>query len=319
MHGFAYASPKAASEAIELLQRDGSAVLAGGTDLLSLLKDSVEEPTLLVDIKRIEDFQGIDSGVEGLRIGATVTLSEMLAEPSITSSYPSLAQAIRGIRSPQIQNMGTVGGDLCQRPRCWYYRSGHGLLAEHDGKSMVTEGDNRYHAIFGDGPARFVAPSSLAPPLIALGAQLEIVGSSGARAVPVEGFFRSPSRAGEREHALGRDEIVTAVRVPAGETRNATYEVRERGSLDWPLATASVSLAMNGGKIERADIVLGHVAPVPWRARSAGEFLTGRAIDQQVAAAAAELAVEPAKPLSHNQYKVQLARVAVKRALLAAA
>jgi xanthine dehydrogenase YagS FAD-binding subunit len=216
--------------------------------------------------------------------------------------------------------MGTVGGDLCQRPRCWYYRAGFGLLGQDEaGGSLVLQGDNRHHAILGNsGPAYFVSPSSLAPALVALGGTVRIFGPRGAREVPVERFFLTPKAASDREHDLRPDEIVTEVRVPPPAGANATYEVREREALDWPLATASVVLQTSGGKVQKARVVLGHVAPMPWPSAEAAAALAGKAVTEEVAEAAGAAAVTGARALSGNAYKVQLARVAVKRAVLEA-
>jgi xanthine dehydrogenase YagS FAD-binding subunit len=214
--------------------------------------------------------------------------------------------------------MGTAGGDLCQRPRCWYYRAGFGLLAMKDGKSLVPGGENKYHAIFGGGPAYFVSASSLGPSLVALGAKVKLVSAKGAREVPAAQFFVNPKEEGTREIALRPDEILTEIVVPDTPVKSASYEVRQRTALDWPLATASVALAMNGSKVRSAKIVLGHVAPVPWDAIAAARSLAGKEVTEATAEAAGKAAVADAHPLSHNAYKVTLAKVAVKRALLSA-
>jgi xanthine dehydrogenase YagS FAD-binding subunit len=295
-------------------------VLAGGTDLLSLLKDGVERPKRLVSLLAVPELRRIEETGGGLRVGATVTLAELRAHLRVAAEYPALAQAIDGVRAPQIRNMGTVGGDLLQRPRCWYYRSGFGLLAQRDGASMVVAGDNRYHAIFGEGPAHFVNPSSLAPALIAFGARARVEGSGGVRELALADLYRSPQREGERELTLSSDEVLTAVALPAaGGARSATYEVREREALDWPLVAASVVLWPGGAGVREARVVLGHVAPSPRIAADAAAALVGGAVTEERAAAAGAAAVKGASPLRHNGYKVQLARVAVKRAALRAA
>lgn len=320
MKAFEYANPATKEEAVKLLSAE-AAVLAGGTDLLSLMKDYVVTPTRVVNIKSIQELSGVSyDAKKGLRIGALTTIEQLMADATVKREYPSLVQAAEGVRSQQIQNMGTVGGDLCQRPRCWYYRGGFGLLALNNGKSLVREGDNRYHAILGnDGPACFVNPSSFAPALIALRASVKIFGSKGAREVPLEKFYRIPKQEGEKEYVLEPDEIVTDILVPpAAGRKNATYEVRQKEALDWPLATASVAVEMSGANVKSARIVMGHVAPTPWPAPEAEKLLAGKAINEETAAQAGEAAVGRAKPLSMNGYKVQLARVAVKRALLRA-
>lgn len=324
MRAFEYANPTSIQDAVRLLgSNEGeSAVLAGGTDLLSLMKDYVVTPGRLVNIKSIEDLQGVSYDSDnGLGIGAVVTLDELAAQTSVQTHYPALIQALDGIRSAQIQAAGTVGGDLCQRPRCWYFRRGFGLLAQMSGKSMVADGDNRYHAILGnDGPAQFVNASSLAPALIALGAKVTIQGVSGSREIALEEFFQTPGSQGERENVLAPNEILTRIVVPAASgTQNATYEVREKEALDWPLTAAAVALTPNGGGVGTARVVLGHVAPVPWVSEKAAMALQGKAVTRESAEAAGDAAVEGARALSRNKYKIQLARVAVKRAVLRAA
>lgn len=325
MNAFEYTSPKTKEQAAKLLGANWAEaeVLAGGTDLLSLMKDRVVEPKRLVNLKEIRELRGISfTPRTGLRIGATATLQEVLDHPLLRREYRAIVQAADGVSSPQIRSMGTVGGDLCQRPRCWYYRAGFGLLAKDpSGEALVPGGDNRYHAIFGNrGPAYFVNPSSLAPALIALNARVKIFGAKGAREVELEKFFRTPAAESEREYDLQPNEFVTDILVPplAG-AKSATYEVRQREALDWPLATASVVLTMSGATVKAARIVLGHVAPTPWRAPEAEAAIVGKAVNDETAEAAGAAAVANAQGLSKNGYKIQLAKVAVKRALLAAA
>ncbi len=321
MQAFEYSNPASLKEATGQLAASWGEVdvLAGGTDLLSLMKDSLHAPKRVVNIKSIHELGGISRTAAGLRIGATVTMDELARSAEVRAGYPALADAAAGIASPQIRHMGTVGGDLCQRPRCWYYRQGFGLLAMKDGKSLVTGGENQYHAIFGGGPAYFVSASSLGPALIALGAKARLVSAKGAREIPVKEFFVAPRDEGTREIALRPDEILAEILVPAAATHSATYEVRQKEALDWPLATASVAIKMKGSAVSSARIVLGHVAPTPWEATAAGVWLAGKTITVENAEAAGKAAVEGAQPLSHNAYKLTLAKTAVKRALLAAA
>lgn len=323
MREFEYTSPSTKEQAVALLGSNWGEreILAGGTDLISLLKDHIAEPKRIVNIKGIKELEGIRAEAAGLRIGALVTIQELIENETVAKEFPALLKAAQGITSPQIRNMGTVGGDLCQRPRCWYYRGGHGLLAQDaSGKSLVTEGENKYHAILGNsGPAYFVNPSSLAPGLIALGAKIRVWGAKGAREILADKFFQTPKTAGERENVLKPNEVVLEILLPpAAGVRNNTYEVRQHESLDWPLATASVALKMNGTSISAARVVLGHVAPTPWPALEAEKYLVGKSISVKTAEQAGALAVAGAKPLSQNAYKIQLAKVAVKRALLGA-
>ena len=319
MQAFEYASHSTLQEAFALLASDDAQILAGGTDLISLMKEYIQTPKRVVNIKGIRELGGIRPSHDGLRLGATVTFDELASGALVRSHYPAIHAAAIGVTSPQIRNMGTVGGDLCQRPRCWYFRNGYGLLAMKDGKSLVPDGENKYHAIFGDGPAYFVSASSLGPALIALNAKVVIHSARGPRTVEAEKFFVIPKDDLTREIDLKPDEIVTEILVPSTSAKNATYEVRQREALDWPLATASVALQMNGATVTEARIVLGHVAPVPWVAEDAAKSLAGQHLDAAAAEKAAAAAVAGAHPLSQNGYKVQLAKVAVKRALLAAA
>jgi xanthine dehydrogenase YagS FAD-binding subunit len=322
MQAFEYANPTTVQEAASLLGAKWGEVdvLAGGTDLISLMKEYIHTPKRVVNIKGIKELGGIQKTAAGLRIGATVTIDELAENAEIRKSFPALAAAARGISSPQIRHMGTAGGDLCQRPRCWYFRQGFGLLAMQDGKPLVPGGENKYHAILGNrGPACFVSASSLGPPLAALGAKVKLVSASGTRQVDVEKFFVTPANESSREIALLPNELLTEILVPVAATKNATYEVRHKEALDWPLAAASVALKMKGSTVSSARVVLGHVAPTPWAATEADQFLAGKSITQDVAEQAAKTALAKATPLSQNAYKVQLARVAVKRALLEAA
>jgi len=272
-------------------------------------------------------MNGVAPGPKGLRIGALTTLGELADNVNVVKDYPALAEAINDAASPQIRNMATLGGNICQRPRCWYFRGGFGLLPKSEaGKDLVTNGENRYHAILGnDGPAKFVSPSSIAPVLIAYGAVLRLVGPQGTREQSLEHFYVIPKSENQREHDLKSNEILAEVILPP--TRNlrvAHYELRQKEAFDWPLAVVAVALNMNGSELFGSRLVLGYVAPIPWRAGD-GETALNRAarahgsITEEAAKAAAEGALQTATPLSHNAYKVQLAKVAVKRVIMKAA
>ena len=318
MQNFEYIAPESAIAAAQALSPKAglTAVLAGGTDLLSLMKERVETPTRVVSLRNIAALRGVSKQGGGLRIGAMATVQDLL-DSKAAAGYASLLQAARGITAPQVRAMGTVAGDLLQRPRCWYYRNGYGLLAMHDGKALVPSGENRYHAILGNkGPAYFVSASSLAPALISLGAQVTVAGPEGERSMAVADLFQIPSSASERENTLKPNEIVTEIVVPsASGWKTATYEVRQRQLLDWPLVTASVALRMRGNKVSDARVVLGHVAPIPWRSSEAETALSGQAANESSGEAAGKAAVAAATPLSQNSAKVQLATIAVKRAV----
>ncbi len=321
MKAFEYAAPRNEPEVLELLSsgRGRTEVLAGGTDLIGLMKQMIVRPDRVVSLNHVESLRSIDADSQGMRIGAMATLETVLDHPAM-SEYPAVQQAIRAIGSLQLQSQGTLGGELCQRPRCWYFRGAQGLLA-HGGRA-VAEGDNRYHAILGNaGPAKFVCPSRVAPALVALGASVRIIGplDGDETVMPLEYFFRAPANERQREHQLEPNQIVAQILLPAADGRaSASYEVQHGVGPDYPLVAAA-SLAMQGGVVTDARIVLGQVAPTPWLSAEAAATIGGRPVTEETAAAAGEAAVSAATPLSHNEYKVQLARVAVKRALLLAA
>ena len=324
MRPFEYVSPTTKAQAVSLLARNWgqTEVLAGGTDLLALMKDDVVAPKRLVNLKGIKDLEGVTYNLHGLRIGALTKLGDLADDAKVRENFPALADALLEAASPQIRNMATVGGNLCQRPRCWYFRNGHGLLPKDEtGKELVIEGDNRYHAILGnDGPAKFVSPSTIVPMLIAYAAKIRLEGPKGKRELPLEKFYVIPKTEAEREHDLRPEEIVTEVIVPSPKgVKAAHYEIRQKAAFDWPLAVAAVALKINGSTIESSRVVIGYVAPVPWRSVEAEQALTGKSLNNDTAQAAAEAALKNAKPLSQNTYKIQLARVALKRALLKAA
>ncbi len=323
MQAFDYVSPTSTRQAASLLSPTWgqTEILAGGTDLLALMKEDVVTPKRLVNIKEIKGLSGIN-GVNGLHIGALTTLAELAENDTVKQEYPSLAEALHEAASPQIRNMATIGGNLCQRPRCWYFRNGMGLLPKDEtGKELVEAGDNRYHAILGnDGPAKFVSPSTIVPVLVAYDASVIVEGPKGQRVISLHDFYVIPKAESDREHKLQPNEILTQIILPpAKKQKVAHYEIRQKAAFDWPLAVAAVSLEMDGLSVQNARVVLGHVAPIPWISPEAAAALKGQKITEDTAKRAADAALANAKPLSQNAYKVQLARVAVKRAILKAA
>lgn len=324
MQAFSYATPTKKEDVLPLLGKNWGEVeiLAGGSDLLSLMKDDITTPKRLVNIKQVAGMHAVSNEAgDALHLGALVTLDQLSHASDVQHRFPVLAAAAGEAASPQIRNVATIGGNLCQRPRCWYFRNGFGLLAQKDGKSLVLQGDNRHHAILGnDGPAYFVSPSTVAPVLIAYNAKVKLLGPRGAREIPLEKFFVIPKSDSEREHDLQPNEFITDVLVPSAQgVRAGHYEIRQKEAFDWPYATAAVALTMNGSSVQSARVVLGHVAPVPWVSAEAAQVLQGKAITQATADEAAQAAVSKAKSLGHNEQKIHLARVAVKRAILRAA
>ncbi len=324
MKPFEYAQPETEAEAVEFLNDHGgnTAVLAGGTDLLSLLNADLAAPERVVDIKHIPSLRTVEPVSGGIQIGALVTLAELEDQP-LLAEYRSLVDVVDGVRAVQVQNSGTLGGDLCHQPNCWYYRNGYGLLAWQNGESLVATGDNRYHAILGNqGPAKYVNASRFAPGLIAWGAKVRIVGPGPAdeQWIPLEYFYLVPQSNSHSPLLLKPGQLLTHVWLP--DTRNqrsATYEVLQLEGLDWPLAAAACTLEIEGGVVRSARIVMGQVAPIPWVTLDAARMLIGQAVNEDTAEHAADAAVSRSTPLSMNEYKVQLARTAVKRAILKAA
>lgn len=322
MKAFTYVNAAGEKEAVAALGPDRGKFLplAGGMDLLALMKDYIAQPERVVNVKNL-DRTIRKSPDGGLRIGAAVTIAELIADADAARLYPALLQAAEEVGTPQIRNLGTVGGNLNQRPRCWYFRNEEfECLKKGGGRCFAVDGENQYHAIFGDGPCHIVQPSSLAPAIVALDARFRIAGPAGEREVAAADYFVMPDKNLFGETVLAPNELLTHVVLPApGSAKSATYEVRYKASHDWPLATASVVLSMNGQTVRGARVVMGSVAPVPWRAAGAEAALTGKRITEETAMAAADAALMGAKPLSNNGYKVQIARTAVKRAIMKAA
>lgn len=325
MKNFAYYRPQKAEEAVALLDDKWgtSELLAGGTDLLDLQKEYIAQPDKVVSLRDLGGWGTgkIVVGDKGLTIEALSTLAYIAEHDTVRKHFPALAAAAGDIGGPQIRNMGTLGGNLCQRNRCWYFRDEdtHCLLKGGD-KCFAIDGENRYHAIFTQGhKCVIVNPSTLAPVLIALDAQADVIGPKGRRKISLAKFFYAPSSASEREHVLAPNEMVMAVTVPTGGLKNASYEVRHKQSYDWPLVQAAVAFQLDGGKATEVRIVLGHVAPTPHVAAAAAKALEGKEVTEATASAAGAAAAEGAMPLSQNEYKVKLVAVAVKRALLTAA
>jgi xanthine dehydrogenase YagS FAD-binding subunit len=325
MKNFTYYRPKTAEEAVGLLDTKWGTteLLAGGTDLLDLQKEYVAQPEKVISLRDVGNLAGIEQTRAGFRLGAGAKLADLAANKEVRERFPSLATAAGDIGGPQIRNMGTLGGNLGQRNRCWYFRDEHvNCLLKGGDKCFALDGENRYHAVFTKGhKCVIVNPSTLAPALIALGATAEVLGPKGQRTIKLSEFFHGPSSATEREHVLAPNEMVVSVVIPfqSDGLKNASYEVRHKQSYDWPLVQAAVAFRLDGGKAKDAKIVLGHVAPTPHFAEAAAKAIEGKEVTEDTATAAGEAATDGAKPLSQNGYKLKLITVAVKRALLTAA
>jgi len=322
MKAFAYVDAANEKEALGALGTRRGRVLpiAGGMDILALMKDYVLQPERLVNVKRLDrTIAATPDG--GLRIGAAATLIELVEHAEAARRYPALVQAAAEVGTPQIRHAGTVGGNVAQRPRCWYFRNEEFQCLKKGGpRCFAVEGENQFHAIFGDGPCHIVHASSLAVPILAYGGTFRVAGPSGERDVAAADFFQMPDENLMGENVLRPNELVTHVTLPPpGAVKSATVEIRFKQSHDWPLALATAVLTMSGDTVQGARIVMGAVAPVPWRAEAAEAALSGKTVSAASAAAAGDAAVGDAKPMSGNAYKVQIARTAVKRAILKAA
>jgi xanthine dehydrogenase YagS FAD-binding subunit len=320
LKAFAYVNPSSEQEAVAALSTERGRFLpiAGGMDLLGSMKDFIVSPERLVNLKNLDQTMTAENG--GLRIGAAVKLADLADHATVRRQYPALATAAEGVGTPQIRNLATVGGNIMQRPRCWYFRNEEfHCLKKGGSRCFAVDGENQYHAIFGDGPCHIVHPSSLAVPAIAYGGRFRVVGPSGAREIDAGELFQLPNVNLYGETVLQPNEILTHLILPPPGQRSASYEVRFKQSHDWPLALASVNLTMSGDTVRGARIVMGAVAPVPWRTQAAERLLVGKVISEAVAADAATAAVAGAKPLSGNAYKIRIARTAVRRAILRAA
>ncbi len=325
MRRFAFIEPSSVGAATEILARQGGRALplAGGIDLLGELKEGLARPETLVDLKSIRELEFVRFDADGaLRLGALATLTSVAENDRIRHEFPAVAQAAWSVGSPEIRNVGTVGGNLCQRPRCWYYRSAlHPCLKKGGDVCFTTLGNSRYHAILGGGPSFIVHPSDLAPALIACDARVRIAGPDGKKEMPLEEFYVLPRVRLDHETVLKAGEIVTEIVVPPATSvsagaRSLFVKFREKESFDFALASVAVALRMDGAICQTARVVLGGVAPVPWRSGQAETIVTGRPIDVPTAAQAGRAALEGASPLPHNGYKVPLAAALVQRALL---
>jgi xanthine dehydrogenase YagS FAD-binding subunit len=326
MKSFTFYRPATVEQAVGLLEpRYGNAeLLGGGTDLHALQKNYVAQPTKVISLSGIKGFSGIEEvnagGQRSFRIGAGTTLADIAGHAGLKQAFPALTSAAAEIAGPQIRNMATLAGSLCQRNRCWYFRDEYVNCRLKSGTTcFAIDGENQYHAVFTQGqPCVIASPSTLAPALIALGATADIAGPNGRRTLAMSQFYRAPANNNDREHNLAANEVVASVSIPARGMTNASYEVRQRLGIDWPIVQCAVAWTNNGGKVVDAKVVLSQVAPMPHVAEAAARALNGQAITEATATAAGRAATEGAKPLSRNNYKLKLVEIAVKRAVMTA-
>jgi xanthine dehydrogenase YagS FAD-binding subunit len=317
MNRFELARATTTSQARELLaEKAGSVLKAGGIDLIDHLKEHLVEPPRVVDIKTIPGLDKITAAGDGsVRIGALVTLAKVAASTAIRKTHPALALACAEAASPQVRNVATIGGNVLQRPRCWYYRlESYKCVKKGGDVCYAVAGENRYNVIFGGGPAFPAHPSSAAVPLVLYGASFVLDGPKGPRTVPAAEFFVLPAKDPTRENVLQPGEVLLEIRVPSTKGwRSAYLEARERAAFDWALASAAVALKVEGGVVRDARVVLGQVATVPWRAAAAEKALVGQPIGAASAEAAGKAAIAGAEPMTDNGYKVDLVATLVRR------
>jgi xanthine dehydrogenase YagS FAD-binding subunit len=322
VRAFAYvnaATQKDALAAMATATRGKVLPIAGGMDLVGLMKDYIAQPDVLVNVKHLP--AGITVPAQGLTvIGAATKLVDLAEHAALGKAYPALVAAAESVGTPQIRNAGTVGGNLMQRPRCWYFRNEEfNCLKKGGSRCFAVDGENQFHAIFGDGPCHIVHPSTLALPLIAYGGRVRVAGPQGEREIEADKFFAMPDRNMFGETVLEPNELVTGIVLPVSRsTKSAMYEVKFKQAHDWPIAMAAVAIRIAGGVCESARVVLGAVAPIPWRSTAAEAKLKGKKVDQALAWEAAEAALADAKPMSGNAYKVQVAKTALRRAIMKA-
>lgn len=320
MNRFTFVDCTTVAEALDHLNQ-GSVAKAGGIDLLDLMKDGIVSPSALVNIRRVKDLHGINASEKGLSLGPLTTLSELAAHPVIQERYTALSDAAGHAATPQVRNMATVGGNLMQRQRCWYFRSSDFNCLRKGGEECYAQkGENQYHAIMNNEVCAMVHPSSTAVPLMAFGAQVELTSKKGKRTVPLNEFYIRPEDDLINETVVKPDELITRIFIPApaAGTRSAYQKYGEKESFDWPLADAGVVLMMDGNTCRKASIVMGVAAPTPLHATAAEAMLAGKVIDEATARAAGKAAVDSATPLAQNGYKVQLFQTVLYRTILMA-
>jgi xanthine dehydrogenase YagS FAD-binding subunit len=324
MQPFMISRPRTLALASEAARADPERALlrAGGVDLIDRMKEGIDAPAALVELRGIEGDEGeamraVKAEGEGLHIGALVTLAQLAAHEALGPAWAALREAAGSAATPAIRNAATLGGNLLQRPRCWYFRHADMVCLKKGGTAcLAVSGENRYHAILGGGPSFIVHPSTLACALTALDAEVEVRGAS-ARTLSILGLFVPPKQDPKREHVLEPGEVlVRAILPPApAEQRSGYAAVKEKQSHDWPLAEAAVRMTLSAGVMRDVRVVLGHVAPVPWRSKEAEAALEGKPASEAVFAEAARAALQGARPLRDNAYKIPLAQGLLREVL----
>lgn len=321
MNNFEYIQSKTLKDASKALGNDWKAALpfAGGTDILGLMKDGIESPQKLVNLKAIPDLNKINYAMgKGLTLGALVTITDIAEHPIINAKYPVLAQAAKEVASPQLRNVGTIGGNICQRPRCWYYRGEFDCLRKGGDICFAVDGRSKFHCVIGGIPCFIVHPSDIAVALAALDARIVIFSGKKSHTVPIREFFVLPEANVERENILLPGEIVTAIHLPElpENTHSGYLKLKERGAWDFAVVSVAAVIQKNGASLKSGTIALGGVAPIPWVEKNVSAQLTGLNATEDNISQISKLALSKAEPLDQNAYKVPLAQNMIKKLLL---
>ena len=321
MRAFSNVNPKDLKEATAVLRQKGpsATIVGGGSDVLGMIKERLVSPDVLVNLKSIRSLDRVTQQRGETIIGGLITLDTLSRDPLIRKNYNVLAEAAGHVGTPQIRNAGTLAGNVCQRPWCWYYRNGFPCYKNGGNTCFSITGENEFHAIFGGGPSFIVHPSDTAPALVALDAKFRIVGASGERTVAAADFFKLPTANPARENVLANDEILAEIRLPATKSgvRSIYHKEMDRESWTHAIVSVAVVMEMDGQVCKTARVVLGGVAPIPWRVPKVEAMLAGKHITAELAAQAGAAAVEGARPLAKNQYKVPLTQAVVKQTIMA--
>jgi len=321
MPSFEYVRAKSVDEAIKHLAIRNAKVHAGGTDLLGCMRDRIFSVERIVSIQGIKGLSGIDETSEGMTIGSLTTITQIAASPIVARLFPGLAIAAGEVASPQLRNQGTIGGNLCQKPRCWYYRGEFDCMRKGGITCYAVAGENKFHCVLGGDNCFMVHPSDTAPMLIAFGASLVVKGPKGTRRIAVENLYVNPSDDPQRETVLEPGEIITEIVIPktAGRHYSSYRKIRARQSWDFALAGIALAFQFDGRRVLRARVTLSGAAPVPWRSKEVEEVITGRSLDRITIARAASVVMKQSKPLSQNEYKISLFEAVMKEELERAA
>ncbi len=319
MRAFTNINAKDFKDAASLLQQHENAmVVGGGSDALGMVKEHLVNPDSLVNLKSIRGMDQITEKGGEVHIGGLITLDTLSHYPLINQKYKVLADAAGSVATPQIRNVGTLAGNLAQRPWCWYYRNGFPCFKNGGKQCFSITGENDFHAIFGGGPSFIVHPSDTAPALVALGAKFRIVGPSGERTVAAEDFFTLPKVNPAHENVLTKDEVLAEIHLPvaAKNARSLYHKELDREAWTHAVVSAALVLDMDKQTCKSARVVLGGVAPIPWRVKKVEAMLAGQKITEELATKASEAALEGAQPLAKNKYKIPLTKAILKRNLL---